>query len=538
VSAQSSLTKTLIHELDRNFNILKQKGDPPPYFMAYQVTEAEGDFVIASRGSLDIQNHSHQRMLDVSIRVGSPKFDNYRRAGADRPRFTAATPIALDDNAAAIRQSVWLSTDRAYRRVSQRLLRIKGDEKLRAGAIDGSDDFSSEDPQVYFSAPPPLKFNANQWAERLRKLSAEFTKYSGALNSNVAVEAERVTKTFVTTENTRLEHGRLFSRLVITARGKAPDGMDLATMESFESDDPERLPKDAEILTAVARAGANLTSLLRAPPADPFLGPAILSGGAAGVFFHEIFGHRVEGHRQKDESEGQTFTKSVNSPVLPDFLSVVFDPTREQFEGVALNGSYLYDDEGVKARRVAVVENGILKRFLMSRSPVEGFPNSNGHGRRSPGAEVVSRQSNMFVESSKHVSEAELRRMLIDEVKRQNKPYGLFFSQVTGGYTTTARRGLQAYTVIPLVVYRVYADGRPDELIRGVDIVGTPLASFAKIMATSDRMKVFNGICGAESGDVPVSAVAPAILVSEIEIQRKERSQDRPPYLPRPEGTQ
>jgi len=538
VSAQSSLTKTLIDELDRNFNILKQKGDPPPYFMAYQVTEAEGDFVIASRGSLDIQNHSHQRMLDVTIRVGSPKFDNYRRVGADRPRFTAATPIALDDNAAAIRQSVWLSTDRAYRRVSQRLLRIKGDEKLRAGAIDGSDDFSSEDPQVYFSAPPALKFNANQWAERLRKLSAEFTKYSGALNSNVAVEAERVTKTFVTTENTRLEHGRLFSRLVITARGKAPDGMDLATMESFESDDPERLPKDAEILTAVARAGANLTSLLRAPPADPFLGPAILSGGAAGVFFHEIFGHRVEGHRQKDESEGQTFTKSVNSPVLPDFLSVVFDPTREQFEGVALNGSYLYDDEGVKARRVAVVENGILKRFLMSRSPIEGFPNSNGHGRRSPGAEVVSRQSNMFVESSKHVSEAELRRMLIDEVKRQNKPYGLFFSQVTGGYTTTARRGLQAYTVIPLVVYRVYADGRPDELIRGVDIVGTPLASFAKIMATSDRMKVFNGICGAESGDVPVSAVAPAILVSEIEIQRKERSQDRPPYLPRPEGTQ
>ena len=538
VSAQSSLTKTLIDELDRNFNILKQKGDPPPYFMAYQVTEAEGDFVIASRGSLDIQNHSHQRMLDVTIRVGCPKFDNYRRVGADRPRFTAAMPIALDDNAAAIRQSVWLSTDRAYRRVSQRLLRIKGDEKLRAGAIDGSDDFSSEDPQVYFSAPPPLKFNANQWAERLRKLSAEFTKYSGALNSNVAVEAERVTKTFVTTENTRLEHGRLFSRLVITARGKAPDGMDLATMESFESDDPERLPKDAEILTAVARAGANLTSLLRAPPADPFLGPAILSGGAAGVFFHEIFGHRVEGHRQKDESEGQTFTKSVNSPVLPDFLSVVFDPTREQFEGVALNGSYLYDDEGVKARRVAVVENGILKRFLMSRSPIEGFPNSNGHGRRSPGAEVVSRQSNMFVESSKHVSEAELRRMLIDEVKRQNKPYGLFFSQVTGGYTTTARRGLQAYTVIPLVVYRVYADGRPDELIRGVDIVGTPLASFAKIMATSDRMKVFNGICGAESGDVPVSAVAPAILVSEIEIQRKERSQDRPPYLPRPEGTQ
>jgi predicted Zn-dependent protease len=213
---------------------------------------------------------------------------------------------------------------------------------------------------------------------------------------------------------------------------------------------------------------------------------------------------------------------------------VIFDPTRNNFDGTALNGSYSYDDEGVKARPVTVVENGILKTFLMSRSPIQGFPQSNGHGRRAAGSEVVSRQSNLFVESTKKVSDAELRRMLIEEVKRQNKPYGLFFSQVTGGYTTTARRGLQAFTVIPLVVYRVYPDGRPDELIRGVDIVGTPLASFEQIMATSDKMEVFNGICGAESGDVPVSAIAPAILVSKIEIQRKERSQDRPPYLTRP----
>src|SRR5262249_14371096 len=282
----------------------------------------------------------------------------------------------------------------------------------------------------------------------------------------------------------------------------------------------------------------NLTSLLKAPLSDPFVGPAILSGRATGVFFHEIFGHRIEGHRQKDESEGQTFTKSVNQPVLPDFLSVKFDATKPEFQGVTLHGSYLYDDEGVKAQPVTIVDKGILKTFLMSRSPIQGFPNSNGHGRRQPGAEVVSRQSNLFVESSKQVSDAELRNMLIAEVKRQGKPYGLYFDQVSSGYTTTQRRGLQAVTVVPLVVYRVYPDGRPDELIRGVDIVGTPLASFAKILATSDKMQVFNGICGAESGSVPVSAIAPAILVSEIEVQRKERSQDRPPYLTRPPDTE
>jgi TldD protein len=421
-----------------------------------------------------------------------------------------------------------------YRAASNRLIRLKGDDKLRAQASDTSDDFSKEDPQAISAVTPKYKFDGADWVKRLRKLSGEFVKYPGALNSNVAVEAERIATTIVSTEGTRLEFGRLFARLMVTARGKAADGMDLATMESFESDDPGKLPKDDKILAAVEMAGSNLSKLLRAPPADPFVGPAILSGRATGVFFHEIFGHRVEGHRQKDENEGQTFTKSVGKPVLPEFLSVVFDPTRVDFQGVALNGYYQYDDEGVKARPMTVVENGVLKTFLMSRAPIQGFPQSNGHGRRSPGLEVVSRQSNLFVESSKKVSDAELRKMLIEEVKRQNKPYGLLFDQVVSGYTTTARRGLQAFTVVPLVVYRVYPDGRPDELIRGVDIVGTPLASFAKIIATSDKMEVFNGICGAESGDVPVSAIAPSILVSEIEVQRKERSQDRPPYLGRP----
>lgn len=535
-AAQSPLSVILSSELDRNFNVLKEKGDPPPYFIGYSVSNNQSFAISAADGAVSSQNQSHSRLLDITVRVGTPKFDNYRRINGQIPRFTATTQIALDDNPASIRQAVWLATDRVYRNVSQRLIQIKADEKLRAAATDGSDDFSKEDPQVAFSQPPPLQFNADEWTARLRRLSREFTKYPGALNSSVSVQVQRVVETLVTSEGTRLEHGRLFSRIIITTAGKAADGMDLQTMESFETEDPARLPNDATVLAAVEKAGRNLQDLLRASPADPIVGPAILSGRAAGVFFHEIFGHRIEGHRQKDETEGQTFTKSVGHAILPPFLSVVFDPTLRDFQGTMLNGSYLYDDEGVKARRVPVVENGVLKTFLMSRAPIDGFPTSNGHGRRQPGAEIVSRQSNLFVESSKRVSDQQLRQMLIEEVKRQNKPYGLYFDQVTSGYTTTARRGLQAFTVVPLVVYRVYPDGRPDELIRGVSIVGTPLASFANIMATSDRSEVFNGICGAESGNVPVAAIAPALLVSSIEIQRKERSQDQPPYLPRPEA--
>ena len=186
------------------------------------------------------------------------------------------------------------------------------------------------------------------------------------------------------------------------------------------------------------------------------------------------------------------------------------------------------------ARPVSVVEKGILKTFLMSRSPIQGFPHSNGHGRRQTGAEVVSRQSNLLVESSRQVSGERLREMLVAEIKRQNKPYGLRFDNITGGFTTTGRAGVQAFKVIPLVVYRVYADGRPDELVRGVDIVGTPLAALTRIITTSDVQHVFNGVCGAESGSVPVSAVAPAMLFSEMEVQKRAHEHDRPPILPPP----
>jgi predicted Zn-dependent protease len=533
----SNLLRILDEELERNFSVLKQKTDPPPYFISYTVVEEEADVISASLGAITGQNSRHVRLLDVTVRVGSPQLDNYHRTGNDRPQFSSAAQIPIQGGENAIRRAAWIETDRVYRMGAQRLIQIKTNQQVQVASEDNSADFSKEEPSQYSETPPKVRV-APEWVARIRKLSGRFGAYPGVLSSNVELVVQRETKYLVNSEGSRIQEGRTFAQIMISAQGKASDGMDLSVHESFEAADPAQLPKDDVLTAAVEKAGSDLSALLRAPVVDPYVGPAILSGRAAGVFFHEIFGHRVEGHRQKEESEGQTFTKSVGSPVLPDFLSVIFDPTRKTLNGTFLNGSYAYDDEGVKARPVVAVDHGILKTFLLSRSPIKGFPDSNGHGRRQVGAEVVARQSNLIVESSKSVPESQLRQMLRDELKRQNKPWGLYFSRVTGGYTTTGRRGLQAFTVIPLVVYRVYADNRPDELVRGVDIVGTPLASFAKIAATSDKQEVFNGVCGAESGSVPVSASAPAILISEIEIQRKERSQDRPPLLPRPTETQ
>jgi predicted Zn-dependent protease len=534
LAQNAALLDIMRGELERNYHVLKEKADPGAYFIQYSVAEQEAKTWTASFGALLNRNESHNRVLDVSVRVGGPKLDNYHATRGERVQFSSPTGLPLDNQPDEIRRRLWLQTDRTWRRAAQRLINLKTSTQVNVAATDDSDDFSKEEPATFAAPAPPLSTGSVDWAVRAREWSAVFSKFPGVLSGGVAVQLSTQTKYLVNSEGTRLQHGRGFARITLSAHGKAADGMELLTTQSFEAQDASGLPPEAAVTSAAESVAKELVALTKAPVVEPYVGPAVLSGRAAAVFFHEIFGHRIEGHRQKDETEGQTFTKMVGTSVLPPFLSVTFDPTMKKAEGVDLNGAYAYDDEGVKARPVRVVDAGILKTFLMSRSPIEGFPQSNGHGRKQPGREVVSRQSNLIVESSKQVPDKQLREMLIAEIRRQNKPYGFWFEQVTGGFTTTGRRGLQAFTVIPLIVYRVYPDGRPDELVRGVDIVGTPLASFARILATGDKRQVFNGYCGAESGSVPVAAVSPALLVSEIEIQKKDAAKDRLPVLPPP----
>jgi predicted Zn-dependent protease len=533
-AGDSALLDTMNQELQRNFQALKQKAETPPYFMAYEVTDLETHEVGATLGVLNSADDEHNRYLDVTVRVGDQKLDNFRRVRGDRIQFTSGLSIPIEDVPGALRSRMWLETDRVYRAASDRLVRIRTNQQVKAADRDQSNDFSSEEAYAHTQATYRATFDKDRWTQMAREWSRDFRAYPDLLSSGVQVMVQSDNRHIVNTEGTRVEDGRGFARIVISASGKAKDGMDVSDFETFEAFEENGLPAADKVRAAVKKVGEHVEALIGAPTAEPFVGPAIFSGRASGVFFHEIFGHRIEGHRQKDEAEGQTFTKSVGEKILPEFLSVTFDPTMKRIGDVDLNGWYQYDDEGIPGKPVKAVENGILRSFVMSRSPIDGFPHSNGHGRRQPGLEVVSRQSNLIVSSTRAVTQDKLRQMLIDEVKRQNKPYGLYFEDITGGFTTTQRSGLQAFKVIPVIVYRVYADGRPDELIRGADIVGTPLASFAKILATSDKTDVFNGYCGAESGSVPVSAVSPALLISEIEIEKTSSGQDLLPLLPSP----
>lgn len=533
-AAPPPLAAILSGELERNFSILSKQSEPQAYYIAYSVTDEESGSISAVLGGITTDSRSRQRIGECTLRVGTPDFDNFHVVDGDRPSFTASSPLPEQDDPAAIRLTFWRLTDAAQRSAVQRFAQVQTAVKNKQAPVKAIADFSAEAPVTAAVNVPDLKVNADEWRARLRKLSLMFKDTPAAISSSVSLSWRREVKTLVNSEGTKLSHGRTFATLSIVARGKAPDGEDLVGLETFDAEDPSRLPKERALVVAVGKAIATLEKLRNAAQPDPFVGPAILSGRAAGVFFHEIFGHRIEGHRQSDMQEGQTFSNSVGKPVLPEFLTVVSDPTLHAAADSDLNGWYAFDDEGVAARRVTLVENGILKTFLLSRTPAPGFDHSNGHGRKQPGYEAVSRQSNLLVLPAKPVPETELRRMLLEEAKRQGKSYGLYFDVVMGGYTQTRRETLQSFTVIPLVVFRVYTDGRPDELVRGVDIVGTPLSSFARIIAAADKPGVFNGYCGAESGQVPVSAISPALLVSEIEIQRKRNTGDRPPLLTRP----
>jgi predicted Zn-dependent protease len=267
---------------------------------------------------------------------------------------------------------------------------------------------------------------------------------------------------------------------------------------------------------------------------DPYTGPAILAPEATGVLFHEAVGHRLEGERQDDDKEGQTFKGQVGKRILPGFLTLVDDPTVPRLGATPLNGQYGFDEQGVRAERTVLVKDGTLQTYLLSRKPVKPFTHSNGHGRSQGGQPPVARMGNLFVLSSKAMPADELKRMLVEEAKRQGKPYGLLIRDITGGNTNTMSYGYQAFKGTPRLVYRVDVETGKEELVRGVELVGTPLSSLNKVLATADDPKVFNGFCGAESGYVPVSTVAPSALIGEIELQRVARANERSPILPAP----
>jgi len=536
--AASPVLQAMKEELARNFAALRTQ-PTPAYFLSYEITETRSVNINSSFGALASSSAGRRRVLDMAVRVGDYAFDNTHavRGQFGRPDFfggfAGMAEVPIEDDAGAIRSILWYQTDRQYKRAVEQIASARTNAQVAVAAEDSSADYSAAPAEKYAEAIVPLDVDRAEWEKRLRSYTAPFARYGDLYDARATLDASVETRWYVNSEGSELQLSQPTYRLFLVAHSKADDGMELPRYESYFATTLTGLPSDEVVLKAVDKMIRDLHALRVAPVIDPYSGPAILSGRASAVFFHEIFGHRIEGHRQRNENEGQTFKKRVNDKILPDNFSVFFDPTLKQWESTQLAGFYRYDNEGVRARRVSVVESGVFKSFIMSRVPIEGFPSSNGHGRKQAGFSPVARQSNLVVQVFQPRTHAQLKQMLIDQVTRDNKPFGLLFDDIEGGFTITQRFIPNAFNVLPIMVYRVFPDGR-EELVRGVDLIGTPLTTFSKIVAGDDQIATFNGICGAESGGVPVSASSPALFLSQIEVQKKLKSQDRPPILAAP----
>lgn len=537
--AQDSLLQVLSEELGREKKVLDMQ-PVPPYYMDYRGNDLTTLTVSSSFGSLTGSDINHARLVAADIRVGGYRFDNthdLKKGGYDpRSDNPSVTIIPFNNKPLAIRQSLWLLTDEAYRNAVNTLQMIKA-------SLEGTDlkkdtlDFSREKPSVFDDGQGvdlDSELNKPEWEKRIKLYSKVFADDSLICKGEAQATFLFNTKYFVSTEGSRTREHSAFAQVLLMAMIKSREGEMIPLARTFTATLPSRLPPDSVVLAEGRQMLKDLHALRDAKVAEPFSGPALFSPAASGVFFHEIFGHRIEGQRMNNDDDGQTFRDKVNAQVMPKFISVYSDPTATDYNGVELLGHYHYDEQGVAGQRVEVVKDGILRNFLMSRTPLDNFVHSNGHGRAQAGLSPASRQSNLFIESDKLTDMKDLRKKLISECKKQGKKYGYYFKEVFSGYTLTDRNMPNAFKVMPTMVYRIYTDGRPDELVRGVDMIGTPLNMFSEIEATSGPYGVFNGICVAESGAVPVSTIAPAFFVKKVETQKQTGTDTTFPMLKRP----
>ena len=538
-AGQDPLFDRLRAELDYNHSVLKEQ-PVPAYYISLRTDEVDFANCAANLGHLTAvgRKSSPTNRLSATMRVGSRELDNTHESTS--PQNIFGHDITFDNNEKDFRNTIWTHLDNLYKTELSDYERIKANLAVKVGQEDKSPDFSEELAESYFEERitwESLNVDLNKWNDKVKLYSAVFNENSDLIEGTASFDARLVRTVMVDTEGRDLAYNTVYFRLGISAQTMADNGMELPLHKSWWGHSLNEMPSDEEVIAAAKEISKMLSALRVAPEAESYTGPALLAPEAAGVFFHEIFGHRIEGSRLKQEADAQTFKKKIGELVLPKHFSISFDPNLKYYKGKPLAGYYPVDDEGIRGQQVDIVKKGVLKGFLMSRTPIEGFSKSNGHGRFQLGVPfTVTRQSNMLIESTQKKSHAELLKQLRKEAKAQGKEYAYYFKDVSGGFTQTSRYAPNAFNVSPLVVYRIYVDGRPDELVRGVDMVGTPLAMFSQIDATGDEYGIFNGYCGAETGWVPVSAVSPTLLVKQIETQKKVKGQEQATILPRPQA--
>lgn len=517
-------------EMVRSLSDLKVDVFGPPYFVNYQIRHHDRAEVAASFGALIHSDTQQQRTLFVDVKVGDTQFDS---SMPQSHRYSIEQLIPVDNDLDSLKRALWYETDLRYKQAIVSFLRKKGRFISGMESHDLPDFSKGQSVRIQIEPIPEWKLDIPGWETLAREVSAIFKEAPEIEKSRVKIFSDRVIRYYYDSEGNKIRDAHLKYGLHLEAWTKTVEGIQLHDQKTFYFKKLDQFPSRSELNRATRELMGSLQALKVATPMSPYVGPAIFSPDATAVLFHEAIGHRLEGDRLRRDRDGKTFLKKIGKRILPEFVTVVDNPTLESFKGTPLIGNYHTDDQGQASREVVLIDHGVLKSFLLSRTPVLGFNRTNGHARSDGAHAPMSRMSNFVVKSDLTLDAESLKQRLIEEVKKQNKPFGLFIKKIVGGETQTDSGQFQVFKGKPLYLYKVFPDGR-EELVRGVDFVGTPLSMISKILVMGDDPTVINGFCTAESGILPVASITPSVLLSEVELQASHQPHVRRPILAPP----
>ncbi len=532
-----AVQKAMKQELQRSMRGLHLRGHPRPYYISYLLHTIEGLDIWGRYGSIFNSEPLQGCDLYSEVRVGSYKLDHTVDGSlntdfSDRESYNWLVG-PKDLNPEAVRYAFWKLTQLKYWESLQEYYdkkKILVEQHLRQDAPN----FSREKKLVHNEILKQPKFSAKRWEDFLRTSSDLFKKHRNLVDPYVRIRGATRSRIFVNSEGSEFVCQESFYEVIVNAWLLTKDGVYLNSSRLFHGREQKELPSMSEVEEAIEFVAKDLHSLAKARPMEPYAGPSLLAGGATGLMFHEAIGHRLEGERMLSRSEGHTFAAKIGKRILPEGVDLIDDPSLSHWDGQSLFGHYAIDDEGVPAQRVMLVEDGILKSFLMSRACIKGFKQSNGHGRHERYQDPMARMANTIVEAEKMHSWGELKEMLLREVRDRNLPHGIIIKRVSSGETRTDHYDFQAFKGVPTEVYTVDPKTGKELRVRDVNFIGTPLAAIQRIKAFGGEHEVDNSYCFAESGSVPVATIAPAMLVEELELQRSTTRYYRPPVLSAP----
>ncbi|HVT91482.1 MAG TPA: metallopeptidase TldD-related protein [Bryobacteraceae bacterium] len=535
-----------------------------PYFIEYSLEDADVFSVSATLGGIIHISRRPLRALDVNVRVGSPKFDNTNyvlsnfRAGGSGD----VSPLPLDNNYLALRQTLWLSTDSTFKTAEEAISR-KRSALQNVNVTDSLPDFSAA-PVVHSWKPSARKPVNEEALQALTvKLSKIFLAYPKITSSEVDFESVQSDSYLANSEGTSIREPGGLAYFRVQANAQAADGMPVRNAVVFNALSASALPGEAAITREITALADNLTALAAAPQGEDYDGPVLFEPTATAQLFGQLLGDALKVSRKPVPQSGRPapyqpseFEGRAGARVLPEWMSVVDDPTQKSWRGIPLFGAYTYDDEGVKAERLPLVEEGVLKNFLLTRTPAfKGAESSNGrarlHGRFGASAAGF---GNLFVEASKTESREALKQRLMELCKNRNKPYGLLIrkldypssaslAELQRLFASSSRSaGGSRFVAPPLLVYRIYPDGR-EELVRGLRFRDVSTRSFKDILAASDHAEVFNfldnayplALMGAGGYVSPAAVIAPAVLFEDMSLERSDDQLPKLPVVPPPD---